>query len=297
MSLTAAPPPDPGAAVAAGATRPGRRALRIRGRQVRAVVAPLAFFILFVVLWQNRVFHELFGLETFAVPLPERILDSFREDSSRLREAFGETFLPAFMGYAGGNLLGFLLALGLTALPPELGRRGSALGAAVAALPIMAVAPIVALWIASELWFKTVTVVIIVFPSMLVYAYRGMTSVDPTALELMSSYRASSWQVLRALRLPNAVPQIFTALKYTTVLMLVGRGHLRDPARPQRPGLRDPRGARLVRHPAGVGGRRAAGPDRHRRVRAAAPRGAVRLPVGAAAGGAVMARLVPIQEV
>lgn len=221
MSLTAAPPPDPGAAVAAGATRPGRRALRIRGRQVRAVVAPLAFFILFVVLWQNRVFHELFGLETFAVPLPERILDSFREDSSRLREAFGETFLPAFMGYAGGNLLGFLLALGLTALPPELGRRGSALGAAVAALPIMAVAPIVALWIASELWFKTVTVVIIVFPSMLVYAYRGMTSVDPTALELMSSYRASSWQVLRALRLPNAVPQIFTALKYTTVLMLV----------------------------------------------------------------------------
>jgi len=221
MSAVVPPPADPAAAIAAPATRPGRRVLKIRGQHVRAVVSPLVVFVVVMLLWQNEVFHDLFGLETFAVPLPDRILDSFSEDSRRLREAFGETFVPASLGYVGGNLLGFLLALTLMALPPALGRRGSALGAAVAALPIMAVAPIVALWIESELWFKTVTVVIIVFPSMLVYAYRGMTSVDPTAVELMHSYRASQWQVLRVLRLPHAVPQIFTALKYTTVLMLV----------------------------------------------------------------------------
>jgi NitT/TauT family transport system permease protein len=220
-SLGTAPPADPAAAVASQATKPGRGALKLRGHQIRAVVAPLVVFVAFIVLWQNEFFHNLFGLETFAVPLPERIVDAFSEDASRLREAFGETFIPAMMGYAAGNLLGFLLALALMTLPPALGRRGSALGSAVAALPIMAVAPIVALWIGSELWFKTVTVMIIVFPSMLVYAYRGMTAVDPTALELMDSYRASSMQVLRVLRLPNAVPHIFTALKYTTVLTLV----------------------------------------------------------------------------
>ena len=126
MSLTAAPPPDPGAAVAAPGPRAGRRGPRVRGRQVRAVVAPLAFFVVFLLLWQNRVFHDLFGLETFAVPLPDRILEAFRDDGDRLREAFGETFAPAVIGYVGGNLVGFLLALGLTALPPELGRRGSA---------------------------------------------------------------------------------------------------------------------------------------------------------------------------
>lgn len=220
-SLGTAPPADPAAAVASQATKPGSKVLRLRGHHVRAVVAPLVVFVVFILLWQNEVFHNLFGLETFAVPLPDRILDSFSEDSRRLREAFGETFIPAMIGYVGGNLFGFLLALTLTTLPPALGRRGSALGSAVAALPIMAVAPIVALWIGSELWFKTVTVMIIVFPSMLVYAYRGMTAVDPTALELMDSYRASSVQVLRVLRLPNAVPHIFTALKYTTVLTLV----------------------------------------------------------------------------
>ncbi len=190
-------------------------------KQLRAVLAPLVVFVVFIWLWQTKFFHHLFGLETFAVPLPDRIWRSFGDDSARLREAFGETFLPAAIGYVGGNLLGFVLALLLMALPPALGRRGSALGAAVAALPIMAVAPIVALWIESELWFKSVTVMIIVFPSMLVYAYRGMTSVDPTALELMYSYRSSQWQILRELRLPHAVPQIFTALKYTTVLTLV----------------------------------------------------------------------------
>jgi NitT/TauT family transport system permease protein len=221
MSAVVPPPADPAAAIATPATRPGGKLFGLRANHLRAVLAPLVLFVLVIWLWQSEFFHNLFGLETFAVPLPDRILEAFGDDSRRLREAFGETFAPAMIGFVGGNLLGFGLALCLMALPPGLGRRGSALGAAVAALPIMAVAPIVALWIESELWFKSVTVVIIVFPSMLVYAYRGMTGVDPTALELMHSYRASQWQVLRELRLPHAVPQIFTALKYTTVLMLV----------------------------------------------------------------------------
>jgi NitT/TauT family transport system permease protein len=60
-----------------------------------------------------------------------------------------------------------------------------------------------------------------VAPSMLIYTYRGFTSAKPTAVELMSSYNASSLRVLRTLRVPSAVPHFFTQVKYATVIMLV----------------------------------------------------------------------------
>jgi NitT/TauT family transport system permease protein len=51
---------------------------------------------------------------------------------------------------------------------------------------------------------------------------RGLTQVEPSALELMRSYAASDWTVLRKVRLPNALPFFLTALKVATTLSLIG---------------------------------------------------------------------------
>jgi NitT/TauT family transport system permease protein len=51
---------------------------------------------------------------------------------------------------------------------------------------------------------------------------RGLTQVEPAALELLRSYATSEWTVLRVLRLPNALPYFFTALKIGTTLSLIG---------------------------------------------------------------------------
>jgi NitT/TauT family transport system permease protein len=59
------------------------------------------------------------------------------------------------------------------------------------------------------------------FP-MMINATRGLTTVEPAALELMHSYAASEAQVLRRLRIPNALPYIFTALRVTTTLSVIG---------------------------------------------------------------------------
>jgi NitT/TauT family transport system permease protein len=55
-----------------------------------------------------------------------------------------------------------------------------------------------------------------------IYTLRGLTSVPATALELMQSYAASRLQILVKLRLPNALPQIFTALKIAATGSVVG---------------------------------------------------------------------------
>jgi NitT/TauT family transport system permease protein len=55
-----------------------------------------------------------------------------------------------------------------------------------------------------------------------IYTLRGLTSVPPTALELMQSYAASRREILLKLRLPNALPHIFTALKISATASVVG---------------------------------------------------------------------------
>ena len=59
------------------------------------------------------------------------------------------------------------------------------------------------------------------FPTM-INTVRGLTTVDPAALELMHSYAASQLTVLRKVRIPNALPFIFTALRITTTLSVIG---------------------------------------------------------------------------
>jgi NitT/TauT family transport system permease protein len=55
-----------------------------------------------------------------------------------------------------------------------------------------------------------------------IYSLRGLTSVPATALELMESYAATKRAIFFKLRLPNALPHIFTALKIASTASVVG---------------------------------------------------------------------------
>jgi NitT/TauT family transport system permease protein len=91
------------------------------------------------------------------------------------------------------------------------------------AVPIIAFAPLVNTWfgILSPL-SKAVMAGILVFFPMVANVSRGLVQVDPAALELMRSYAASDWTILRKVRVPNALPYFFTALKLATTLSLIG---------------------------------------------------------------------------
>jgi NitT/TauT family transport system permease protein len=65
-------------------------------------------------------------------------------------------------------------------------------------------------------------VAVLVFFPVVVNVTRGLTQVEPAAIELMRSYAASDSAVLWKLRVPNALPYFFTALKIGTTLSLIG---------------------------------------------------------------------------
>src|SRR6185295_3053114 len=91
------------------------------------------------------------------------------------------------------------------------------------AVPIIAFAPLMNNWfgVLNPLSKMAIVAVLVFFP-VVVNVTRGLTQVEPAALELLRSYATSEWTVLRVLRLPNALPYFFTALKVGTTLSLIG---------------------------------------------------------------------------
>jgi NitT/TauT family transport system permease protein len=90
-------------------------------------------------------------------------------------------------------------------------------------VPIIAFAPIANFWfgVTSPNSKIAIVAVLCYFPAM-ISTVRGLTSVDTTQLELMQSYAATEVDIFRRLRIPNALPFMFSAFKLATTLSMIG---------------------------------------------------------------------------
>jgi NitT/TauT family transport system permease protein len=138
------------------------------------------------------------------------------------------TAKEAAVGFVLGALFGFVLGVAL-AHSGLLQRGFLPYIVASQTIPILAVAPMVVVWVNPRLpdglkdWgaVAVISAYLTFFP-VTINTMRGLTSVDPRALELMRSYAASGWGVLWKLRVPAALPFIFAALKIAAPASVVG---------------------------------------------------------------------------
>ena len=138
------------------------------------------------------------------------------------------TAKEAAVGFALGAVLGFALARAAVALSDPVAGL-SALGRRVADLPILAVAPMVVVWLNPKLPTRSqdwgavaVIAAYLTFFPVTINTIRGLHSADRRALELMRSYAAGEWRILWKLRFPAALPYIFAALKISATASVVG---------------------------------------------------------------------------
>lgn len=202
---------------------PRRRWRLLPSRNVIGLVGgPLVLFVLLTWAWQAGVWNRLFGLEPFTLPAPSEIVTAIRANAGAFWTDLGITMAPAALGYAVGNAIGLGCGVVLAVMPRgPAGKLSTALNA-VQATPLLAVAPLMSLFLGSGLAFRTAVIALVCFPSMVIYAYKGLISVDERPLNLLASYDASPTQVFRHLRFPTALPFAFTSLRYSTVLALIG---------------------------------------------------------------------------
>jgi NitT/TauT family transport system permease protein len=89
-------------------------------------------------------------------------------------------------------------------------------------IPIVALVPPIMITLGLGLRSEVLISAYLAFFSITISAYKGLQSVEPLAFELMRSYAARPWQVFLKLRLPAALPFVFTGMKVGVTASLVG---------------------------------------------------------------------------
>ena len=131
------------------------------------------------------------------------------------------TFREALIGFLIGGFLGLLL--GIIFAHSHLLERGlMPYVVASQTVPILAIAPMVVIWLQAGWVSVAVIAAYLTFFPVTINTLRGLRSPDPMAVELMHSYAASAWDILWKLRFPAALPYIFTALKVSATASVVG---------------------------------------------------------------------------
>ncbi|WP_372620018.1 ABC transporter permease [Falsiroseomonas sp.] len=190
-----------------------------RGRAL-SLLAPLGFGALVLALWEVLVVG--FAVPMVLLPAPSAIAMRLAASAPLLAQDFVQTFVKAVLaGYVLGGLLGFAVAL-LADRLPFLGRGLLPVANFVSALPVVGIAPIMVMWFGFDWQSKAAVVVVMTFFPMLVNTLAGLAAAGAQERDLMRSYAASHAQTLWLVRLPAALPFIFTALKVNAPLALIG---------------------------------------------------------------------------
>jgi NitT/TauT family transport system permease protein len=195
------------------------RLARMEG-PVLGLAAPLAFGATVLALWEFLVVAN--EVPMVLLPAPSAIGARMVASAGILWIDFSQTFLKAVLaGYAMGCLGGFLLAL-LADRVPFLARGLLPLANLAASLPVVGIAPIMVMWFGFDWPSKAAVVVVMTFFPMLVNTLAGLAAAGRLEHDLMRSYAAGHGATLWYLRLPAALPFIFTALKVNAPLALIG---------------------------------------------------------------------------
>lgn len=201
----------------------------IFGRKTAAVAGEFADRKL-LPLPRQLILLDLKILNDLNLPHLQMIAEAFWQPARRngewlllriLADAGLYTFSEAIFGFLFGGLLGF--ALGAAFAHSPLMERGL-LPYVVASqtVPILAIAPMVVIWLgASQLSVAVIAAYLTFFP-VTINTLRGLQSPAASQIELMRSYASSRWTTMWKLRFPAALPYIFTALKVSATASVVG---------------------------------------------------------------------------
>ena len=184
------------------------------------LATPALFGALLLGLWEMIVVG--FQVPRVLLPAPSAIAASFGPHLPTLLADFRQTFVRAVIpGYLLGCGTGFAVALAIDR-SPFLRRGLLPLGNLVSVMPIVGIAPIMVMWFGFDWQSKAAVVVVMTFFPMLVNTTAGLAEAGVMERDLMRSYAAGYWPTLLKLRLPAALPFVFTALKLNSTLALIG---------------------------------------------------------------------------
>jgi len=188
-------------------------------RYLRSILPPVLVGVAAIALWELVV--KAGRIAPFILPAPSAIWAQLVEQRGNVLDAALASGANALVGLIGGTVLAILAAL-VSSRSKLLSDVAVPYAAVVNALPIIALAPILNNMFdsTSSLPRRVVAGIIAFFP-VFINTLRGLREVDPTHRELMDSYAADGWTFARLVRLPGALPYVFTGLRQASSLAVI----------------------------------------------------------------------------
>jgi ABC-type nitrate/sulfonate/bicarbonate transport system permease component len=190
----------------------------MKDRWVR-ILAPLLLLSLLLGTWEILV--HWFDVKPFILPAPSQILVAFGENFAMLSWHGAVTFSEILLGLLLGGLGGFLLAI-VVFYSPLLDKALYPLIIGSQMIPVFAIAPILIVWMGYGLWPKVTVAALISFFPLVVTVSDGLREPSEEAVDLFRSLGATRRQIFWKLRLPASMPTVFSGLKVSATLAVVG---------------------------------------------------------------------------
>lgn len=209
---------------ATGGSATGAAAQRSQGARAadraRDWAPPVLLLIGGLVAWEVVV--RAFGIKQFILPGPVAIAVAWQTYLPELIAAARYTVVEIVAGLVIGAGAGILVGV-ITARYRSMQDSLMPFAVAASSVPILAFAPLFNNWFGldQQLSKAMVAAALCFFPVM-INTVRGLTTVDPRSLELLRSYATSEAGVFMKLRVPNALPYVFTALRLAVTLATIG---------------------------------------------------------------------------
>ncbi len=180
---------------------------------------PFLFLIILVLLWEGAVWF--FSIPNFLMPPPSKIFKYSIENINVILFDASITMYESIAGFIIGSVFGFVVSIGF-AHSKIMEKTVYPYMIALKAIPIVALAPLLILWFGNGIFGKVVMSSLICFFPVIVNSTVGLKAVQQSELDLFKSMAATKMDVFKKLRLPNSLPYLFSALKISSTLSVVG---------------------------------------------------------------------------
>ena len=180
---------------------------------------PLLIFAMLLVLWEVVV--RVFEVPDYLFPSPLQLLRLIPARFSDLYASFMVTGMEALGGFLLSAILGIFVSL-IFSVSLWVRRCFYPYVVTLQTIPIIAISPLILLWLGNGSLSVTFISFLISFPAVVVNTTQGLISVDSNLLNLFRMGRANLIEVMLKLRLPHALPNLFAGLKIAAGASVVG---------------------------------------------------------------------------
>ncbi len=188
-------------------------------RSYTSILLPLLTFVGFLVIWEAAV--RVGDVKAYLLPAPTAIVLRIVEDRSVIFDNLKVTLTEMLLGFISAAIVAFFAGTAVS-FSTALRRTIYPLIVASQTVPIIAIAPLLIIWFGYNIWPRVIVTALVSFFPLTVNVVAGFTSIEPELVVFFRSLNAGRLALFFKLAVPSALPFIFSGLRITAVLAVIG---------------------------------------------------------------------------